>query len=205
MHELSLRANGEPLEPEAYDKKFTEDYEKLGRHGGEFWKLERRQLFQEPGMPSWHAYLSGDWEEALRLAEELRPDLEQEYREDAARGIRTRWTKVVELPMTPFIQWAFHPLRVRAQSGEDMRVVEAEKVARFERDAPLPEVVTLGTDVMYEVLYTDNGEHTGAIRTEDRSTIARCRRLMADLHEMGEDFESFYQREVAHLEPPRGQ
>lgn len=204
MHELLAGTSGEPLGFTAYRERVAEDYKRLGEHGGEFWKLERRQLFQEPEMPSWHAYVNGDWTEALRLAEELRPDLGHEYREDAARGIRTWWTKIVELPITPFIQWAFHPLRVRAQSGENMRVVTADKVARFERHSPLPEMITLGTDVMYEISYTETGAHAGAVRIEDHSTITRCQRFISELYDTGEDFESFYQREVAQLEPPRG-
>jgi hypothetical protein len=153
-------------------------------------------------MPSWHAFLRGEWEESLRLAEELRPDLEREYRDDAAHGIRTRWIKIVELPLTPYLRWAVHPLRVRAQAGENLRVVPADKVARYETRGSLPDMVTLGTGVMYEVLYDDQGAPTGAVRNEDRPTVIGCQRLISDLHTIGEDFESFYQREVAQLPPP---
>ncbi len=32
-------------------------------------KLERRQYFEEPSDPGWQAFVSGDWQEALRLEE----------------------------------------------------------------------------------------------------------------------------------------
>ncbi|MGX7827258.1 DUF6879 family protein [Actinokineospora sp. 24-640] len=202
MHELLSGADGNFLDLNSYQDSFRKDYSLLGKAGGEFWKLERRQLFQEPEMPSWHAYLRGDWDEARRLAESLRPELEREYRDDAARGIRTWWIKVVELPIQPYVQWSFEPLRVRAQAGEQLRIVRADEITGFEEDEPLPEMITLGETVMYEIAYGENGSHNGAIRIHAPDTIARCRRFLADLYAIGEDIESFYEREVVHLAPP---
>lgn len=60
-------AAGERLELADYFADFA------GR-AGEFWKLEARQVFAEPGNDSWKAFARGNWEEAVRLLEPL-PDL----------------------------------------------------------------------------------------------------------------------------------
>ncbi|MFD9890672.1 DUF6879 family protein [Amycolatopsis sp. NPDC059027] len=200
MHELLHGSSGELLEHDAYWTGFDRDYWRLGEPG--FWKLERRQEFQDPTMPSWQAFARGDWDEAIRLGEALRPDIEAEYREDAEHGIRSWWVKVVEKPITPYIQWAFHVLRIRAQSGERMRVVREDQVRQFEKHQMLPEMVTLGSDVMYDLVYDDAGRQQGGIRIVDRAVIARCQRFIADLYAVGEDAESFFQREIAGLAPP---
>ena len=57
-------AVGERLElPEYYA-----DFQRNFRHAREFWKLERGQVFAEPGDASWEAFDAGDWDEAMRLA-----------------------------------------------------------------------------------------------------------------------------------------
>ncbi|MGW5053472.1 DUF6879 family protein [Actinokineospora sp. NPDC004072] len=200
MHELLRGTAGERLHHHDYLARVDADYWAHGDPG--FWKLERRQEFQDVTMPSWRAFARGDWDEALRLAEQLRPELEQEYRTDAERGIRSWWIKVVETPITPYLQWAFRPLRIRAQSGERMRVVRAEQVEEFERHGRLPELITLGADVMYELVYDDDGRQDGGIRITDPAVVRRCQRFIARLYAIGEDLESFYRREVAPLPPP---
>jgi hypothetical protein len=201
MHELLRGASGERLQYDAYSASFDDDYEQLGEP--EFWKLERRQVFQDTTMPSWQAFSRGDWDEAMRLAEALRPEIEEEYRQDAERGTRSWWIKIVEFPLTPYVQWAFQPLRIRAQSGEQMRMVRADQVGKFEKNERLPELVTFGASVMYELIYDEIGNHKGGVRISDRDVVTRCQRFIADLYSLGEDFESFYQREVVNLEPPR--
>jgi hypothetical protein len=200
MHELLAGAAGERLEYDDYVASVEKDYQHVGDPG--FWKLERRQCFQEPEMPSWRAFASGDWFEAVRLAQELRPALEAEYRQDAELGIRSWWIKVVEFPISPYIQWAFEPLRVRAQSGERMRVVRAEQIEEYEQDEPLPEMITVGADVMYDINYDDEGRPAGGTRIDDPAVVARCQRFIARLYAIGEDVDTFYRREIARLAPP---
>ena len=200
MHEILAGATGERLANDDYIARVGDDYEHVGDTG--FWKLERRQSFQEPESPSWQAFDRGDWDEAVRLAEDTRPALEEEYRHDAEIGVRSWWVKVVEFPITPYTRWAFEPLRVRAQSGERMRVVRAEQVEAYEHREPLPEMITVGADVMYVIDYDVDGLQVGGTRIDERAVVARCRRLIADLYTNGEELESFYQREIAPLAPP---
>jgi hypothetical protein len=44
------------------------------------WKLERRQDFQEPGVPSWAAMAEGDWRRAHPLADQMRTGIREHQR-----------------------------------------------------------------------------------------------------------------------------
>ncbi|HWE91188.1 MAG TPA: hypothetical protein VG317_17140 [Pseudonocardiaceae bacterium] len=186
-------------------KPYFDDFEKyfwdIGQPG--FWKLERLQTFQEPRSESWLAYARGDWEESLRLHEARRPSIVEYYRKIADHGFQTRRVRVVEKPLTPYLQWEFQLLRIRDQLGGKVRVVSAEQVARFETDGPLPEINVLGAEVMYRLCYDENGSQEGGIRFTDPDLIAHWRKFIQDLYSVGEDLEEFFQREVATLEPPR--
>lgn len=200
MHELLDGASRRHLAYDDYLTSFDEDYQHIGEPG--FWKLERGQFFREPTSPGWQAFDRGDWAEALRLAEELRPALEAEYRHDAEIGVRSWWVKVVEFPITPYIRWAFEPLLVRAQSGERMRVVRGDQVEEYEHDERLPEMITLGTNAMYDIDYDQDGLQIGGTRIDDPAVVVRCQRFIAELYDQGEDLETFYRREIAPLAPP---
>ena len=65
----------------------------------------------------------------------------------------------------------------------------------------LPEVITLGDDVLYEVLYTDAGVYLGARRIDDPAVVRACVAEIADLFARAEEFSSYFAREVASLPP----
>ena len=64
-------AIGERMDLPAYYADFQENYARTRN----FWKLERGQVFAEPGDASWEAFDRGDWDEAMNLLEKRRPDL----------------------------------------------------------------------------------------------------------------------------------
>ncbi|MFC4080043.1 DUF6879 family protein [Amycolatopsis samaneae] len=185
-----------------YHEEFGKDLWRTGAPG--LWKLERRQTFQEPYSESWTAFRNGDWEEALRLHEARRASLQDTYRKIVEHGFSTWWVRVVEKPITPYLQWELHLLRLRNQCGDHVRAVRPEQVEWFERDGPLPEVVTLGTDVMYEIVYDENGLPQGGVRFTDQARVVRTQERIQELFTAGEDMETFFEREVAGLAPPSG-
>ncbi|MFJ6212979.1 DUF6879 family protein [Streptomyces sp. NPDC092296] len=193
-------ALGDRLDLAAYradfrDRQWTID-------GQDSWKLERRQHFQEPGFPSWDAFARGDWHEALRLIEAERDYLHDFGRENTRRRTTLLRVRVVEQPLTPYLQWELHLLRLRAECGEHIRVVGPEAVRDREGAGPLPERVTLGAGTVYQVLYTEQGALDGAVRFTDPEVTARCREFVRELYEAGEDLVRYVDREVAHLPPP---
>ncbi|GAA5042205.1 hypothetical protein HNP84_002204 [Thermocatellispora tengchongensis] len=163
------------------------------------WKLERMQSFSEPDVPSWVAAHEGDWRRALELIEGMRPGL----RAMSQSLSRLRRTRIAERPPSPYLQWEMQVFLARTDAGETIRVLDAEAVAGVETDGPLPELLIIGPDVMYEILYDDAGGHMGGRRIEDRDVIRVCTEELAELFALGEDFRAYFAREIAPLPPPR--
>ncbi|MDK1343788.1 hypothetical protein QNO09_10800 [Streptomyces sp. 378] len=166
-------------------------------------KLERGQHFQEHGFPSWEAFADGDWERALSLADERRDDYAQEIRKASRLGVTHRRLRVVEFPITPYVQWELFVLRVRVDVGDDIKVLDARDISNIEQTRPVPEVVILGDVAMYEVVYDEDGNAAGANRYRDRSLIRETNAGFDALYECGEGFHEFFNREIATLAPPQ--
>lgn len=199
MHELFDGVPGDRLHRDDYQQAFDRDFWKTGAPG--FWKLERGQTFQEPSSPSWVAFAAGDWDEARRLTDARRPELEGYYRKITDHGFRTHRVRVVQLPLTPYLRWELHLLRLRDELGGTVRVVDAGLVRVFETaEHHLPEICTLSDDVMYQAVYDENGLQQGGIRYTDRELIRGCRVFIEELFALGEDLPGFLEREVAPLE-----
>lgn len=200
MRDLLAAAAGERMPLAAYRADFAQHFWETGSPG--FWKLERQQYFQEPGDRSWEAFARGDWEESLRLLEANRADLEAEHRRVAGHGFAVHRVRVVEEPIIPYVQWELHLLRLREQCGTQVRVIGPEHVAPYESAGPLPEFCTLGTAVMYEVLYDEQGVLDGGRRYTDPELILHCQRLIAELYTNGERLADYFPRRVAGLPVP---
>jgi hypothetical protein len=203
MHELLGGVVGERLELADYRADFAQRFWRIDQLG--FWKLERQQFFQEPGDDSWEAFARGEWDEALRLIEARRANLEAEHRKIAEHGFRIQRVRVVEEPIIPYLQWELYLLRLREQCGSRIRVVTPAQLTRYETAGPLPEMCTLGTRVLYEVLYDEQGVLDGARRYTDPTLVRSSQRLIAELYEIGEPLADYFARRVANLPAPASQ
>ncbi|MFJ2826400.1 DUF6879 family protein [Streptomyces sp. NPDC087263] len=166
-------------------------------------KLERGQHFKERGFPSWEAFADGDWERALSLTEERREDYAEELRQASRLGVTHRRLRVVEFPITPYVQWELFALRVRVNLGDEIKVVDARRISDIERTHQVPEVVILGDVAMYEVVYDEDGNADGANRYTDRSLIRETNAGFDALYERAEGFHDFFDREIVTLAPPQ--
>ncbi|MGX7827406.1 DUF6879 family protein [Actinokineospora sp. 24-640] len=191
---------GARLDVHAYQEDYERRFDVSDGHAS--WKLERGQEFREPGYPSWEAFASGDWAESLRLIEAERPELVELSRESSRRGIDLFRVRVVEQPITLYLHWELRLLKVRAECGELIRVVTGDQVRPFEQATPLPEVLTVGDDTVYEIIYDADGVLTGAVRFSDARTAANYVSFIEELYAGGEELASFFQREVAPLRLP---
>lgn len=200
MHEILDGAAYERMDLADYWHDFDRNFWQVGEPG--FWKIERQQHFREPGYDSWEAFAAGDWEESLRLLEASRADLEAYHRRIDESGFAVHRVRVVEEPLTPYLQWELTVLRLRAQCGSGIRVVGPERVAPLEASGPLPEIYTLGEAVMYEAVYDETGTLEAARKFTDRDLILRCQRLIADLYAVGEPLADYFERSVAVQPPP---
>src|SRR4051812_32923679 len=96
---------GERLPLDAYRSEFRQRRAELrDRHS---WKFERQQEFEELD-DSWEAFCRGHWEESLRLLGEEREALLKTAQRDRERGTAFRRVRVVEEPLTPYMQWELH-------------------------------------------------------------------------------------------------
>lgn len=167
------------------------------------WKLERLQSFREPGTPSWEAFIEGRWDESLALFARLEDELREYYNGLTAHGVSCHRVRVVEPPLTPYLQWELRVLAVRARAGELPRVVLGEAVSDLEsRYGRLPELVIFGATVGYVVDYDADGVARGADRFTDADALECCRSMIVELYERGENLRSFVHREVVSLPPP---
>lgn len=185
---------GHRLSLDAYRSDFRRYRDRI--RGRESWKFERRQEFEEDG-ESWQALRRGDRAESVRLLEDEREDLLAAARRDRQRGTPFRRVRVVEEPLTPYMRWELYALRVQAEAGKDIRVVRPGVLGTLEPAGPLPEVVVLGGQVLYEVIYTDAGALDGAVRHHDADLIRRWEAFIRALHEAGEDILSYVARSPA--------
>lgn len=185
---------GDRLERADYSSDFWNRFRAL--RDTDVHKLERQQEFHQPESGSWMAFLEGRRDESLRLLEERRPALREEFARLAQAGCAVRRVRVVEKPFSTYLLWELHSLRVRAQCGEDIRVISPERLAPFERDRHVPEIVTLGDEVAYRILYDARGVIEGAVRFTNHAVTARCRSEIAALHASAEVLEDYFVREV---------
>ncbi|MEV0403015.1 DUF6879 family protein [Actinoallomurus sp. NPDC050550] len=158
------------------------------------WKLERRQSFREPDVPSWVALAAGDRERSLVLAEEMRAGIAELQRRLDGHGIVQRRVRIVDLPITDYLWWELNILRIRAELGERIRVLPPSALAALEASGPLPEVILLGEHIVYQVRYDDDGVVTGAKLMTDPQVAAACLSEVTTLWDQGEDLDAFLER-----------
>lgn len=201
INELLAAATGTRLDQSQYQQDFDANLWRVD--GADSWKLERLQNYSEVGFPSWEAFMAGDWDRALKLYEEERPKIAAFYKEFQRHQSCLYRIRIVVEPMTPYLQWEMHCLRLRAECGENIRVVNHSLVSQFESTGALPELVSLCGRVLYRTIYDGDQKPDGAIRYSDPETVARYEHFVHDLYETGEDIASYFWREVAGLPPPR--
>jgi hypothetical protein len=189
-------APGVVLAREAYNAEMTP---RVVKGTAPCWKLERMQRFSEPDVPSWVAAHEGDWARSLALIESMRPGL------SAISGSlsRLRRIRIVERPASSYLQWEMQVFRARTDAGERIRVLDTESLGGVEAKGRLPELLIVGPELMYEILYDATGGHTGGRRIESPEVIEACTAELAELFDLGEDFDGYYDREIAPLPPPR--
>jgi hypothetical protein len=191
---------GERLTRDAYRSDFKS--RRYAVRNSDSWKLERRQHFEEIGDPSREALRRGQWDEALRLIEAARDSRREAALDDFRRGSAFHRVRVVEEPLTPYVQWELHSLRMSAECGHLIRVIPATAVTSSETHGLLPELTVLNDRVLYRVLYDEAGRPDGAVRYTDTGIVSRWSAYVREVYAAGEDLLSYFDRAVAHLPPP---
>ncbi|WP_225850270.1 DUF6879 family protein [Streptomyces sp. HPF1205] len=191
---------GEPLDDDAYVADFRARRKAI--RDGDSWKLERLQHFEEEGSPRRDALRRGDWQQALRLIEAGREDARKAAEDDRRHGSPFHRLRVVEEPLTPYVQWELHWLHMRAQAGHPTRVLPAKDVAAAEADRLLPEIVVLDDRTLYEILYTAAGAYESTRRFTDPEIVGPWAAYVRKVYATAEDIGTYFERAVAPLPPP---
>lgn len=192
---------GERLVSKEYKRDFRERDTVI--HDGASWKLERRQYFEEQNSRSRDALTRGDWLEALRLLAEDRDIVRANALEDESRRYTFHRVRIVEYPITPYVQWELHSLVQQDELGANrVRIVTVDKLADAEKTQQLPEIVVLGSRTLYNVIYSDSGVPMGSIRFTDEQHVNSWEQYIRSLFEIGEDIASYFAREIAPLPAP---
>lgn len=191
---------GRRLGPGDYRRDFRERREAI--RNGDSWKLERRQHFEEAGSPSRDALRRGDWHEALLLFEAERAAVRAAAREEDERGSAFHRLRVVEEPLTPYMQWELHWLALRAECGHHVRVLPARVIERSEAGGLLPELTLLDGRTLYRVLYSASGATEGAIRYTHPDVVGPWTAYLRHAYEAAEDVLAYFARVVEPLPPP---
>jgi len=125
----------------------------------------------------------------------------QEFQRHRSHLYRVR---VLVYPITPYVQWEFHCLRLRAECGEKIRLVNLSEASTAESADPRPELISLCGRVLYHIICDDDQKSDGAIRYDDPRLISHYEQFARDLYGGGEDIESYFRRrKIADLPPPR--
>ncbi|QHY95960.1 hypothetical protein SSPS47_12610 [Streptomyces sp. S4.7] len=204
-----LDLNVPTIDPELGERLVSKDYKRDFRErdtsiqDGTAWKLERRQYFEEQNDPSRDALTRGDWQEVLRLFAEDRDDVLAKAAKDRSRRYTLHRVRIVEYPITPYVQWELYWLRQHAElGGSRVRIVTADQVAHAERTQQLPEMLVIGSQTLYNVVYSDSGVPMGSIRFTDEHHVSSWERYIRSLFEIGEDIAPYFAREIAPLPAP---
>jgi hypothetical protein len=183
------------------DEYLDDFWPRFERARGVSWKLERRQDFSSPDVPSWVAMAEGDWDRAMEI---MNGPMRKAIGDDFARfpNLERRRVRIVAAPATPYLQWEMNVLRLRVAAGERIRVLDVGEIRDLEVGGLLPEVISPEPEVVYEVLYSDAGLCYGARLIEEPEVVEGCRREIEELYVRGEEFAAYFDREIAPLPPP---
>ena len=192
---------GTPLDRDSYHEHMRVE---TGQVKGIVWKLERSQVFTEAADDSsWQAFVSGDWLKSVAIFESERPDIQAEAEKYARQGSEFRRLRIVEQPVSAYLQWELQSLKIFDESGMPIRVLDANSVQNLEASEQLPEIVIVGDQVLYQVRYDSQWSACGARRITDREVIQQAAAEMAGLWADAEPLAGYFAREIATLPPPR--
>ena len=201
MPDQPPRVIGDYLPLDEYLTDFNTRFWRTGPSG--CWKLERRQTFRELANPSWEASEEGDWERARALLEERREGVRTYQHKILGHGFQVRRVRIVDKPYSPYLIWELNSLMIRHEYGERIRTLRAESISSMEPEHELPEIFTIGNEVVYEVIYDHTGLAAGATRSTSWHTVRYWTGLISSLYSRSEDLPGFFHREIAGLQPAR--
>ncbi len=197
VHRLLAEVPHQELSKEEYEEQAWEEL----KRSKEFLKLECRQHFVEPGNPSWDLFAVGDWAGALQAIDRVEDQLREYLSLLESGSLAARRLRIVQLPVSPYLQWELQLLARWCKRGEDVRVVIADAPESKEL-TELGELNILDERMCYEALYSDSGELTGAKKYTTTATVATLRTTVENVVNRAEPLLPFFEQRIRNLPPP---
>lgn len=140
-----------------------------------FWKVERRQVYDQRGDESYDAWARGDAEGARRLLAETLWAQAAMYREATERGLDLLRLRLVDEPLSENLRTYEIPnYSVSEQLGEPI------VIALLPPDDTLPDCIAFGEDVLFVNVYDGRGRPAGAIEIRDPEAVRATAPLNRD-------------------------
>lgn len=125
-----------------------------------------------------------------------------EFRDSERQGVGGWRLRVIEKPLTPYVQWDPPALRILTEEDFEIRALRSKHLASLEdRGQPLEVVATRDT-AFYHVQYRPDWTPCGARRITDPRVISAATTDIAGLFDRGEPLIEFVDREVVALGEP---
>jgi hypothetical protein len=170
----SIVSSHERLDLAAFGRRFDELSREAKRR---FVKVEYRQQFHEPDVPSYNKYMAGDREAALKLMPEERfvdKDCSVDFCRRSILDVRLRF---IARPLTPYLLWEFESYRLSARWGERICIVDITDDGIRRQFADATDFLLFDDDHVLMNWYDDAGVFRGGWDVHDQDVIVRCNRL----------------------------
>lgn len=159
---------------EAFFALFPSAWRSLRR---EVWKLETRQVYQEPGNPSWELLVEGDLAGALALIPSVRQVDVDLYNSLAERGVEFLRCRPVQLPLTSYLEWELGCYDFNAKHGEKIFFVDRNESSELFDSYALHDFLIFDDHLALVHDYDDKGLIRGGWEITAAEDIKRLREL----------------------------
>lgn len=170
---------GQRIELADYPRLFESLWDRLERR---FFKLERAQVYSEPGDPSYEAFLRGDLHEVERYFEErIRGELR--FLNDIVRkNLSYTRVRAVERPLTNYLLYEFKTYRVSARYGQRILVTDITEAGN-QRLYQACDFMVFDSFAVVTLEYNARGEFQAAVLIEEPASIEKYQRLASEFIE----------------------
>jgi hypothetical protein len=172
--------NSERLDLAEFGSRFAESWARLRSR---FLKLECRQVYQERETnKSQEVYNKGEVDKAREL---LRQEAEADrplYADVKMRGLDYARIRLVQEPLTPYLEYELMAYRIRVDMGETIEVVRCGSELNLPNDKYFDFLLfDRRTALIHD--YGDEGLQSGGWLTGDLDVIASLERVVIDLRQ----------------------
>lgn len=177
---------GDYLAPADFRKRFRSAWDAAQSR---FFKIERRQAYNQAGDESFDVYVRGDHEKAKRLLRESVLMQSEMYERARRRGVELVRLRLIEDPLTDYLRYYEIPSYFVSQElGEQICFAEVDP----KRDR-LPDCIIFDSSVMFVNAYDGLNRPVGAIEVSEGEEIERHLSLAEEMLSSGEGLSDFVQ------------